>query len=258
MSHERFNEIEHIVHHGGFPKEYGVSPDTLTVLRPEIAMCAAICFVLFLNIRSLNILSQGARAKAYPVAYETVIVLIPVFFVLLDAYSLPFGIFSHGELLGSNRFQTGMKMLIIITATIIIRYSEPYLTRDMRKQRSIELNMLSLLALLFMMLLVSAMDLFAASFAIVGFSLNLYVMIFTNAQTGVSREAGVKYFYLSTLSSGLLIGSIASVLHTLGTTGINDIRMIMDCKATSANIDFELLTLIIALAFKLSAFPAHL
>ena len=44
--------------------------------------------------------------------------------------------------------------------------------------------------------------------AIVGFSLNVYVLLLYDAFNQTSREAGVKYYYLSTFSSGLLLTGI--------------------------------------------------
>lgn len=66
---------------------------------------------------------------------------------------------------------------------------------------------------------IAAANLRAAFIALVGFSLNLYVLILFDGQRGGAREAGVKYYYLSTFSSGLIVFAAYLFLfhvHTLG------------------------------------------
>jgi len=57
---------------------------------------------------------------------------------------------------------------------------------------------------LFLSILISSFDLILMFLCIIGFSLALYILLFANPLDSLSREAGIKYFYLSALSAGLL------------------------------------------------------
>ena len=118
-------------------------------------------------------------------------------------------------------------------------------------------------ALLFMLILVGAGNLVAAFLALVGFSLNLYVLVLFDATSAVAREAGVKYFYLSTLSSGLLVYGIFLLFLVTGTTNLAEINQVLATDTELVNSSKGLIQLSVSLIltglfFKLSAFPGHL
>ena len=54
--------------------------------------------------------------------------------------------------------------------------------------------------------------------AIIGFSLNIYVLLLYDAVNQSSREAGIKYYFLSSFSTGLLIGGILIVFFFFQST----------------------------------------
>lgn len=119
------------------------------------------------------------------------------------------------------------------------------------------------LAILFMLLLVSAGHLIPAFLAIVGFSLNLYVLVLFDANSATAREAGIKYFYLSTISSGLILYSIFLIFMVVNTGHIYEINHFLSTEAELLRTAYESLRLastmlLIGLFFKLSAFPGHL
>lgn len=119
------------------------------------------------------------------------------------------------------------------------------------------------IATLFMLLLVGSSHLVSAFLAIVGFSLNLYVLVLFDATAAVAREAGVKYFYLSTLSSGLMMYSIFLITLTLGTGSLFEMAQILSTDVElsttgSSLLHVAVIFLLVGLFFKLSAFPGHL
>ncbi len=71
-----------------------------------------------------------------------------------------------------------------------------------------EYSILILLTTVFLLILISAYNLITLFLAVIGFSLNIYVLLLYDSFNHSSREAGIKYYYLSTFSSGLLIGGI--------------------------------------------------
>lgn len=113
------------------------------------------------------------------------------------------------------------------------------------------------------MLLVGAANFRSAFRTIVGFSLNLYVLILFDAHRGGSREAGAKYYFLSTFSSGLRIYAIFTFLASLSTLNFFERRQILlDNVEFIKNCVFLFQTslglLLTGIFFKLSAFPGHL
>jgi len=111
-----------------------------------------------------------------------------------------------------------------------------------------------------MLLLVQANHLISAFLCIVGFSLNLYVLILYDIAVRPSREAGLKYYYLSTLSSGLILYG-AFLLYALSGGGeFGELYMffLRDGLRYSELARAAVMLTIFGVFFKLSAVPAHL
>jgi NADH:ubiquinone oxidoreductase subunit 2 (subunit N) len=71
-----------------------------------------------------------------------------------------------------------------------------------------EYPVLILLNTIFLLIFISSYNLITLFLAIIGFSLNIYVLLLYDSFNHSSREAGIKYYYLSTFSSGLILGGI--------------------------------------------------
>jgi NADH:ubiquinone oxidoreductase subunit 2 (subunit N) len=72
--------------------------------------------------------------------------------------------------------------------------------------------------------MISASDLIVAFIAIIGFSLNIYVLILNDSFKHNSREAAMKYYYLSALSAGLIAFSIVLSYLLFVSTNLVDIQ----------------------------------
>jgi NADH-quinone oxidoreductase subunit N len=152
-----------------------------------------------------------------------------------------------------------LKVVTLLSAYFVLDFSEPYL-RDHSRDLLEYATILSFTTF-FMLLLVSAAHLMSLFLSLVGFSLGLYVLIMYDASLAPSREAGLKYYYLSALSSGLILyglillyitgatGSFAE-LFILFSTNLPSKSLLLVCTAT--------LIAIIGFFFKLSAVPGHL
>jgi len=166
----------------------------------------------------------------------------------------------NGYLLSSG-YVVSLKLLTVLSGRFILSSSEQYMAEH--KRHLLEYPIVMSLAILFMLLLVGASHLISAFLALVGFSLNLYVLILFDAPTAVAREAGVKYFYLSTFSSGLMLYGTFLLFLITGTGHFREIGQLL---ATSPELlhrgnillQFAILFLLTGLLFKLSAFPGHL
>src|SRR4051812_38255765 len=91
-----------------------------------------------------------------------------------------------------------------------------------------EFPILVALTCLFLLILVSSYNLMTMYLGVVGFSLNVYVLLLYDSMNHSSREAGVKYYYLSTFSSGLLLSGIFFAYLIFQTTDFLQIRMILE------------------------------
>jgi len=97
-----------------------------------------------------------------------------------------------------------------------------------------------------------------------GFSINLYILILFEALNPLVREAGIKYFYLSAFSSGLLIMGVFLLMFVFKTGTFISINFILSSQSYffitrgEVFIIFGVVLMLVGLMFKLSAFPGHL
>lgn len=122
-----------------------------------------------------------------------------------------------------------------------------------------EYPVLLLLSTVGMMIMLSANDLIALYLGLELLSLSLYVVAAFDRDNGRSTEAGLKYFVLGALASGLLLYGASLVYGYAGTTNFDRIA---DAIAATDTVPFGLvigLVLVLAaLAFKVSAVPFHM
>src|SRR6202012_5457627 len=114
-----------------------------------------------------------------------------------------------------------------------------------------------LLATLGMSMMVSAGDLIALYVGVELQSLALYVMAAFRRDDAKGSEAGLKYFVLGALSSGLLLYGASLIYGFAGSVKFTDIAAVAHGAANHGLI-FGLVFLICGLAFKVSAAPFHM
>jgi NADH-quinone oxidoreductase subunit N len=125
------------------------------------------------------------------------------------------------------------------------------------RQQRFEYGALFLLSTLGMLVLISAADLIALYLGLEMMSLALYVVAASNRDNVRSTEAGLKYFVLGALSSGMLLYG-ASLIY--GFTGTIEFAGIARATETGASIGliFGLVFLFVGFCFKISAVPFHM
>jgi NADH-quinone oxidoreductase subunit N len=122
-----------------------------------------------------------------------------------------------------------------------------------------EFPVLVLLASTGMMVMVSANDLITLYVGLELQNLALYVVASFDRDSMRSSEAGLKYFILSGLSSGMLLYGISLVYGFAGTTGFAEIGKLLTVGAPAATgILVGLVFIVVGLAFKISAVPFHM
>ncbi|MDE3016395.1 MAG: NADH-quinone oxidoreductase subunit NuoN [Pseudomonadota bacterium] len=128
----------------------------------------------------------------------------------------------------------------------------------LRAGRPSEFLVLVLLAVLGMVLMVAANDLLTLYLALEMSSLSLYVLAAFARDDAKSSEAGLKYFVLGALASGMLLFGMSLIYGFAGTTGFAPLSMLFAAHAASKGIIVGMVLIIIGFCFKISAAPFHM
>ncbi len=148
------------------------------------------------------------------------------------------------------------KVVILLSAAAILVMSQEYLAH--RALLKFEYPILIALATVGMMMVVSAGDLMALYMGLELQSLALYVVASLNRDSVRSTEAGLKYFVLGALSSGLLLYGASLVYGYAGTTEFAGIMSTLEAGHMPLGMLFGLVFLFAGMAFKVSAAPFHM
>lgn len=156
----------------------------------------------------------------------------------------------------NDGFARFAKVVILIGAAIMLLLSEDYLTRN--HLMKFEFPVLIVLASLGMLMMVSAGDLMALYMGLELQSLSLYVVASFRRDSLRSTEAGLKYFVLGALSSGLLLYGASLTYGFTGTTTFAGITSVLETEEMSLGLLFGVVFMCCGLAFKVSAAPFHM
>ena len=154
---------------------------------------------------------------------------------------------------GFSRFA---KVLVLMGSAAMLILAKPYLKRF--RLLKFEYPVLIVLATLGMMMMVSAGDLMALYMGLELQSLSLYVVAAFHRDSLRSTEAGLKYFVLGALSSGLLLYGASLVYGYAGTTAFSGIASTIGADGLGLGMLFGLVFLCAGMAFKVSAAPFHM
>jgi NADH-quinone oxidoreductase subunit N len=151
-------------------------------------------------------------------------------------------------------FSRYLKLLVLVGSTGVILLSVEFL-RDLQR-RKFEYPILILLATTGMLMLISAADLIALYLGFELMSLSLYVMAAIDRDNARSTEAGLKYFVLGALSSGMLLYGASLIYGFTGTVSFAGIAQAVG--DGGLGLTFGLVFLFAGLCFKVSAVPFHM
>jgi NADH-quinone oxidoreductase subunit N len=151
-------------------------------------------------------------------------------------------------------FARFLKILALIGSIATLILSIEFLADPSR--RIFEYAILVLLSTLGMMVLISAGDLIMLYLGLELMSLALYVVAASNRDNAKSTEAGLKYFVLGALSSGMLLYGASLIYGFTGTVSFAGIAA--TAKTGSIGIVFGLVFVLAGLCFKVSAVPFHM
>ncbi|MEP7173111.1 MAG: NADH-quinone oxidoreductase subunit NuoN [Aestuariivirga sp.] len=155
-----------------------------------------------------------------------------------------------------DTFARVMKVMALFGSAVAIVLSSHFMKRV--KMARFEYPILVMLASVGMMMMISANDLISLYVGLELQSLSLYVVAAIDRDSARSSEAGLKYFVLGALSSGMLLYGASLVYGFTGTTTFPQIAAALSVSGSSLGLVFGLVFIIAGLAFKVSAVPFHM
>ena len=216
-------------------------------LIPEIFLSVVTCIII--GVGCFLTKYDGKVSQIKKINYLTALSFIFAGILLWYVSSFDSVLISNDLLISNNTVVIIKTVLLISSAIILILPNNIY---------EYEFSQLILLATLGMMLLISSNDLIMLYLSIELISLSSYVLATIRTNSQHSTEAGLKYFLLGALTSGLLLFGMALLYGFTGETNLINIANILWYTQYETQIAFGVLFIFIALLFKLAAAPFHM
>jgi NADH-quinone oxidoreductase subunit N len=208
---------------------------------------------LILAVGALLLLVWGAFSPRSTVAISAAGV-VALLGAAVAAATAPFGRAFGGGLL-SDQASAFAQVAIYLASAIAIPLGQPWFER--RGVRNFEFPVLVLIAALGMGMMAASGDLISLYVGVELHSLALYVLAAMHRDDAKASEAGLKYFVLGALSSGLLLYGASLIYGFAGSTLFSEIAVAVKSGA-GTGVLFGLVFLMCGLAFKVSAAPFHM
>ena len=213
---------------------------------------------IFLAITSMVLLMIGVfRGNSSTRVLSYLAVLAFVITVALVWQSGSPSVVSFAGMYVSDSFTSFAKVMVLIASGAGLIMSQGYIKEEGMDR--FEYPVLFVLATLGMMMMISANDLIALYMGIELQSLALYVVAAFKRDSLRSTEAGLKYFVLGALSSGMLLYGCSLIYGFTGSTGFDAIALALKgADNASVGLIVGIVFLCAGLAFKVSAVPFHM
>ncbi|MBN9489205.1 MAG: NADH-quinone oxidoreductase subunit NuoN [Alphaproteobacteria bacterium] len=221
--------------------------ESWTLARPEIFLAASTALLLVYGVL------RGEGSASFVAVATTIALLVTAVLIFVP--------YREGTAFASlfvvDRLTGTMKVLMLVGAAIAIPMSRAYFERV--QSWRFEYPLLVALSALGMMLMISANDLMSLYVGLELQSLALYVIAAFQRDTVRSTEAGVKYFVLGSVASGMLLFGASLIYGFCGGTAFVQIsRALIDGKAGELGTVIGLVFVVAGLAFKIAAVPFHM
>ena len=219
---------------------------SLTVATPELILAVGSMVLLMIGVYS----TERANSTVTGLSVALLIAAGAWMVVFAEDGSAFDGAFVN------DAFARFMKILTLVGSIVTTVMSVGFAKAE--KFDKFEFPILIVLATLGMMLMISASDMIALYLGLELQSLSLYVIAAINRDSARSTEAGLKYFVLGALSSGMLLYGISLVYGYTGQTGFMQIASVIGEGDRQPGLVFGLVFVLAGLAFKISAVPFHM
>ena len=217
---------------------------TLLYILPELFISLSVMFLLMLGV---------FIKKSYKIVRSaTVIILIFAIILVLNQPNEVIKVFNNSYIIDS--FSIFMKVLTFLFCITVLLISKDYIKNN--QMEKIEYPILILAATLGMILMISSYDLIIFYLGLELQSLCLYILAAFKKDDVKSTEAGLKYFVLSSLASGILLYGCSIIYGFTGSTNFEVISN--NLNSLNPSSVFGIVFIVVGLAFKVSAVPFHM
>jgi NADH-quinone oxidoreductase subunit N len=221
--------------------------DSLAYARPELALVGYALIALLIGAW------YGEKAYGFISAFGVIVLICAGVLAVVDEPRAPVELF-QGAMVADGVAVVG-KVLISLAAAATLWIGADHFGRTGDKRY--EYPVLAVLAVLGMFIMVSARDLITLYVGVELQSLALYVLAAWRRDDARSSEAGLKYFVLSALASGLLLYGASFIYGFTGSVRFDAIGGAVG-ETGSIGVVFGLVLVLCALGFKMSAAPFHM
>ena len=217
---------------------------TIIYILPELFLSSAIMILLMIGVFVKNSFKL--------VNFLTLLSLIFGIVLVLNLSNYDTKIFNNAYSI--DKLSTYMKVLALSFAFFVLLISKDYLR--INNISKIEYPILILASLLGMILMISSNDLIIFYLGLELQSLCLYILASFKRDNEKSTEAGLKYFVLSALASGLLLYGCSLIYGFTGSTNFDSISN--NLIPSNMGLVFGIVFVLVGLGFKISAVPFHM
>ncbi len=209
---------------------------------------------IFLSLSVFSLLMIGVFVKnSFEIIYKfSIFTILITLLLILSIDNESIKIFNDSFVI--DKLSLYSKVLILVSTFFVLLMSKRYIV-DI-KNNKFEYPIITLLSLLGMFIMVSSNDLILFYLGLELQSLALYILASIDRDNKKSSEAGIKYFVLSALSSGLLLYGCSLIYGFTGSTSFEEIAN--NSSDFSVGIIFGMVFVLVGLAFKVSAVPFHM
>jgi NADH-quinone oxidoreductase subunit N len=209
-----------------------------------------------LAVGALALILYGALRgeRSYNLVTEISVALLGIVLVLVVAKNRPMGITFYGSF-ADDAFTRFMSALALVGSLVTLLLSLEFMRSE--SIAGFEFPILILLSTLGMLMLIGANDFIALYLGLELMSLALYVIAAFRRHDLRATEAGIKYFVLGSLSSGMLLYGISLIYGYAGSVSFADVAAAVHDHG-SIGVLFGLIFTLAGLAFKISAVPFHM
>ena len=218
--------------------------ENINLIYPELFIGISLLSLLMLGVFKKNSFNIVSKFTSF-----ALLLAIPIVFIN-DNNSLK--LFSDNYAI--DELSSFLKILILGSSAFALFFTNQYIKDN--KIDQFEYPILIIAAILGMFVMVSSNNLIGLYLGIELQSLSLYVLASLNRDSTKSTEAGVKYFVLGALSSGLLLYGCSLVYGFTGST--NYYTIAVNFNSDNIALLFGLVFILVGLAFKISAVPFHM
>ena len=219
---------------------------SLELVFPEIFLSISIMFLLILGVFKKNSSKIVQNISLF-------VLLITAVITFNETLYIEEVLLFNGSVI-IDYLSSLMKIITLLAAFLVLVISSNYL--KILKIFKMEYPILILSSVLGMMIMISSNDLIVFYMGLELQSLALYVLATFNRDQLKSSEAGLKYFVLSALSSGLLLYGCSLIYGFTGSTNFNLIAGQLNSNEYA--LTFGIVFILVGLSFKISAVPFHM